>query len=185
MNVTATDLPGVVIVEPRVYRDPRGHLLEGWNRDRYAGSGMPSSFAQHNLAFSRRGVLRGLHFQEPHGQGKLIQAVSGEIYDVAVDVRAGSPTFGRSVGVPLSAGNNRQLWVPEGFAHGFCVTSESATVLYLCTDYYAPDSEHSIRWDDPDLAIDWPVREPVLSDKDAAAPRLRDLPRNALPRYRG
>jgi dTDP-4-dehydrorhamnose 3,5-epimerase len=115
----------------------------------------------------------------------LTQAVAGEIFDVAVDVRAGSPTFGRWVGFTLSAENNRQLWVPQGFAHGFCVTSDSATVLYLCTDFYAPDCEHAIRWDDPDLAVDWPVQEPVLSEKDAAAPRLRDLPRSALPSYRG
>jgi dTDP-4-dehydrorhamnose 3,5-epimerase len=185
VNVVPTELPGVVVVEPRVFRDDRGRLLETWNRARYLEAGIGATFVQDNVSVSRRGVLRGLHFQHPHDQGKLISVVHGQIFDVAVDVRHGSPTFGRWVGVTLSSDDGRQLWIPEGFAHGFCVTVDSAIVTYKCTARYAPESERAIRWEDADLGIRWPVDRPELSEKDAAAPLLRDLPQEALPAFRG
>jgi dTDP-4-dehydrorhamnose 3,5-epimerase len=138
---------------------------------------------QDNFSRSSKGILRGLHFQEPNAQGKLVQVLAGAVYDVAVDIRRGSPTFGRWVGVELSADNRRQLWVPPGFAHGFCVLSESADFHYKCTDFYSPTSEHGIAWNDPDLGIPWPVTSPLLSAKDSAAPRLKDAP--LLPTYAG
>jgi dTDP-4-dehydrorhamnose 3,5-epimerase len=175
MKVVETRLAGVLILEPRVFRDDRGHFLESWNSARYAEHGIPERFVQDNLSVSRRGVLRGLHFQYPSPQGKLVSAVQGAVFDVAVDLRKGSPTFGEWVGVELSQENHRQMWIPEGFAHGFQVTSESALFTYKCTEYYAPEHEGSLRWNDPDLAIEWPIPEPVLSSKDADAPLLRDL----------
>ena len=181
MNVEQTRLPGVVILNPRVHRDPRGFFMETWNRERYAESGLPSTFVQDNLSQSRRGVLRGLHYQHPGAQGKLLQVLHGEIYDVAVDIRRGSPTFGRWVGVVLSSDNQRQIYVPEGFAHGFVVTSDSALFSYKCTNPYRPQSEGTLLWNDPDLGIDWPIAEPILSPKDLVGVPLKDIPADRLP----
>lgn len=180
-----TRLPGVLILEPAVYRDARGFFLETWNQARYAEAGLPERFVQDNLSFSSRGVLRGLHYQHPHAQGKLLSVLQGEVFDVAVDLRVGSPTFARWEGVTLSAANRRQLYVPEGFAHGFLVTSETALVSYKCTEYYQPRYEAGVWWDDPDLGIAWPLAAPTLSPKDQAAPRLHTIPEGQLPRYRG
>lgn len=184
MRVTPTDLPGVLRLEPTVHRDARGHFVETWRRPAYAEAGLPSEFVQDNLSSSVRGVLRGLHFQHPRAQGKLVTVLAGEVFDVAVDVRAGSPTFGRWTGVTLSGETLHQLWIPPGFAHGFCCTSATALFAYKCTDLYDAASEGGIRWDDPDLGIRWPVAAPALSPKDAAFPRLRDIPRDRLPAYR-
>ena len=181
MNVIETALPGVLILEPRVFRDDRGYFLETWNLARCAGLGLPDRFVQDNLSSSSRGVLRGLHYQNPNGQGKLVSVPRGEVFDVAVDLRTDSPSFGEWVGVKLSDANNRSLYIPPGFAHGFVVLSESATFSYKCTEYYAPACEASLIWDDPDLAIAWPNRSPILSSKDLAAPRLRDVPSDRLP----
>ncbi len=183
METTATKLPGVVILEPKVYADDRGHFLELWNQSRYAEAGLPASFVQDNQSFSRRGVLRGLHFQNPNPQGKLVFVLAGEAFDVAVDIRRGSPTFGQWFGVTLSGENKRQVYVPPGFAHGFAVTGETAIVMYKCTNYYDSRAEGSIAWNDPAIGIQWPVANPVLSDKDGRAPRLADVPADRLPKY--
>ncbi len=183
MNVIETDLPGVLIVEPKVFGDERGFFMESWNGRRYEEAGLPGSFVQDNLSFSAHGVLRGLHFQNPQPQGKLVSVLQGEVFDVAVDIRIGSPTFGRWAGVTLSAENKRQFYVPPGFAHGFVVTSETALFFYKCTDYYAPSAEGVVLWNDPDIGIGWPVAEPVLSERDRAAPPLREMPEESLPRY--
>ncbi|WP_166829612.1 dTDP-4-dehydrorhamnose 3,5-epimerase [Thalassoroseus pseudoceratinae] len=180
MEIKSTKLDGVVIIEPKVFGDHRGFFMETWNAKRYQESGLNASFVQDNLSYSRRGILRGLHYQNPNTQGKLVSVLEGEVYDVAVDVRAGSKTFGEWVGVTLSAENKRQFYVPPGFAHGFCVTSEMALFVYKCTDFYDPQAEGSILWNDPDLGIDWPVDEPALSDKDKDAPRLKDVPLERL-----
>ncbi len=183
MQFVGTDLPGVVIIEPNAFADSRGYFLETWKADPYAAGIGAISFVQDNLSRSVKGVLRGLHYQTPHEQGKLVWAVRGRIFDVAVDVRAGSPTFGRWTGAELSDENHRQLWIPEGFAHGFLTLSEVADVAYKCTEIYAPDCEHILRWDDPDVAITWPdcgLETPMLSDKDAGGPRLSEA---ALPNY--
>jgi dTDP-4-dehydrorhamnose 3,5-epimerase len=183
MKIVPTELPGVVIVESPLYRDDRGYFMELWNRDRYAPLGLPDRFVQDNISSSSAGVLRGLHYQHPEPQGKLISVLEGSIYDVAVDIRGGSPTFGRWVGVELTAGRGRQVYIPEGFAHGFAVTAGPALVLYQCTSTYNPRFEGSIRWDDPDLGIAWPTPAPVLSPKDRAAPPLGEVPEGHLPRY--
>lgn len=183
MLIHTTNLPGVVIIEPRVFGDERGFFMETWNQARYAEAGLPERFVQDNLSFSRRGVLRGLHFQNPNGQGKLVSVLQGEVFDVAVDIRVGSPTFGQVASVLLSAENKRQFYIPPGFAHGFCVTSETALFAYKCTEFYEPKAEASLRWNDPALAIDWPIDAPELSAKDAAAPTLADFPRERLPVY--
>lgn len=183
MKVTEADLPGVFLVEPTIFKDGRGYFLETYHSERYADSGLPSEFVQQNLSFSTRGVLRGLHYQLGRPQGKLVMVVEGEIFDVAVDIRRGSPTYGRWTGTVLYAGNHRQIYIPEGFAHGFCVTGETAAVLYLCTDLYTPREERGIRWDDPALNITWPFRETILSGKDAAYPFLADIPPHDLPEF--
>ena len=185
MNIIETELPGVLIVEPKVFGDERGFFMESYNAGRYAEAGLPESFVQDNLSFSRRGVLRGLHFQNPQPQGKLVSVLQGEVFDVAVDIRIGSPTFGRWAGVTLSAENKRQFYVPPDFAHGFVVTSDVALFYYKCTDYYAPASEGSVLWNDPEIGIEWPIESPTLSEKDWAAPTLREKPEDALPRYAG
>ena len=176
MNIVETSLPGVVIIEPKVFGDDRGFFLETYQLARYAAAGITEPFVQDNLSRSARGTLRGLHFQEPNPQGKLVQALRGTVYDVAVDIRRGSPTFGRWFGAELSEQNRRQMWIPAGFAHGFCVVSESADFAYKCTANYAPEAGRAIAWDDPDLGIDWPITEPLLSAQDRNAPRLRDAP---------
>ncbi len=183
MKVEHTELPEVLLIKPDVFGDGRGFFLEAWNQQRFAEHGLKMHFVQDNVSFSRRGILRGLHFQNPHLQGKLVHVLDGEVFDVAVDIRLGSPHFGRWVGVHLSADNHWQLYVPEGFAHGFCVTSETALFAYKCTDLYQPKAEFSVRWDDPDLAIAWPVPSPSLSVKDQAGLNLKDIPRQALPLY--
>jgi dTDP-4-dehydrorhamnose 3,5-epimerase len=174
MKVSETELPGVLLVEPRVFSDERGFFLETFHAERYAAHGIPTALVQDNLSRSRHGTLRGLHFQEPKAQGKLVQVVRGTVFDVVVDVRRGSPTFGRWLGLELSGEAPRQLWIPPGFAHGFCVLSESADFYYKCTTLYAPEAERSIRWNDPQIGIQWPLRDPILSPKDAAAPLLAD-----------
>lgn len=183
MIVTPTALDGVLMIEPRVFTDSRGYFMETFQTERYRSTaGITEHFVQDNLSFSTRGTLRGLHLQHPHDQSKLVQVVAGEIFDVAVDVRPDSSTFGEWVGVVLSGENHRQLFIPQGFAHGFCVTGKSARVLYKTTDYYAPSDEIGILWSDPDLAIDWPVKRPLLSEKDSAYPILRAVPPEKLPR---
>ena len=181
MQVHATSIPGVLLFEPRVFGDARGFFLETFHAARYAEAGLRLPFVQDNWSRSARGILRGLHFQWPNPQGKLVSVVSGAVWDVAVDIRRGSPTFGQHVGVELTAENKRQLWVPPGFAHGFCVLSEAADFVYKCTALYEPQHDRGIRWNDPALAIAWPVEAPLLSQKDASAPLLADAP--VLPEY--
>ncbi|MFO8098300.1 MAG: dTDP-4-dehydrorhamnose 3,5-epimerase [Salinibacter sp.] len=177
MNVLDGDLPGVRVIEPEVYTDARGAFLETWNARDYGKHGLDVTFVQDNLSRSMPGVLRGLHFQNPRPQGKLITVLRGEVYDVVVDIRAGSDTFGEWEALTLSAENARQLYVPEGFAHGFLVTGDTDALFhYKCTDFYHPETEGVIRWDDPALDIDWPVEEPQLSPRDRTAPVLDDLP---------
>jgi len=182
MNVIETSLSGVLCVEPRRFRDTRGYFFETFRRDRYEDLGLPGDFVQDNVSFSGRGVLRGLHFQNPQPQGKLITVLQGEIFDVAVDIRVGSPTFLQWTGMMLSAENGRQLMIPEGFAHGFVVTGDSALVLYKCTSLYRPDCESSLAWNDPAIGIDWPLDAPVLSDKDRDAPIVANSAER-LPRF--
>lgn len=175
MEIRTTPLDGVLVVVPRVFGDDRGFFLETYNEKAYAQGGLDARFVQDNHSKSRRGTLRGLHAQLRHPQGKLVRAIEGEIFDVAVDVRRGSPTFGQWYGETLTAENFLQLYVPPGFVHGFCVLSECAQVEYKCTDFYDPEGELGVRWNDPDIGIDWPLDgEPLLSAKDAAAPLLRD-----------
>jgi dTDP-4-dehydrorhamnose 3,5-epimerase len=183
VNVVETDLPGVLIVEPKVFGDERGFFMETWNGRRYEDAGLPDRFVQDNLSYSSYGVLRGLHFQNPQPQGKLVSVLRGEVFDVAVDIRVGSPSFGRWTGVTLSDTNKRQFYVPEDFAHGFVVTSEAALFFYKCTNYYAPSSEGIILWNDPEIGIEWPTDAPILSDRDRAAPPLHEIPEGSLPRY--
>ena len=180
MNIISTEIRGVILIEPKVFGDDRGYFFETWNRRRFAAAGLDVDFVQDNLSYSQRGTLRGLHFQNPHAQGKLVSVLQGEVYDVVVDIRVGSPTFGRWLGIRLSAENRRQVYVSPGIAHGFCVTSESALFAYKCTDYYAPEAEATIAWDDPDLAIPWPVRDPILSAKDSRGIPLKDFPSERL-----
>jgi len=183
MKVTQTALPGVLILEPKVFGDERGFFMETWQRQRYRELGIDADFVQDNLSFSQAGVLRGLHFQNPNAQGKLVQVLQGEVYDVAVDIRIGSPSFGQWAAVRLSSENKRQFYVPPDFAHGFCVLSETALFSYKCTDYYNSDAEASIRWDDPAIGIKWPIDSPSLSEKDRDALTLDRLPRERLPVY--
>lgn len=181
MKLRETGLPGCVIVEPWVHGDARGCFFETWNRERYAEHGLDFEVAQSNVSVSERGVLRGLHYQWPDPQGKLVWVLEGEVYDVAVDVRRGSPTFGRWTAAYLSAANRRQLWIPEGFAHGFLTVSQRAVFCYLCTREYAAAADAGVRWNDAALAIDWPLSAPKLSAKDAAAPLLSEIAAERLP----
>ena len=183
MKVVETILPGCVIVEPAVFGDDRGFFFETWNADRYGQQGLPTKFVQSNVSSSSRGVLRGLHYQWPNPQGKLVSVLEGEVYDVAVDIRRGSPTFGQWAAVILSAENKRQFWIPEGFAHGFAVLSERAIFSYLCTAQYDKVADAGVRWNDPAIGIDWPVSAPLLSAKDEAAPLLADIAPERLPVY--
>ena len=185
MNVIETDLAGVLLIEPDVFHDERGHFLEVFHAERYARAGIGGPFLQDNASFSTRGVLRGLHFQNPMPQAKLVWVAEGEVLDVAVDIRQGSPGFGKWTSARLSGDNHRQLYIPEGFAHGFCVISATARLVYKCSDRYDPSAEAVVLWNDPDLAIAWPVGSPQLSPRDAAAPRLKDLDPARLPRYPG
>ena len=177
MKFFETKLPGVIRIEPAVHGDDRGFFMETWQAKRFAEAGIDQAFVQDNFSHSAKGTLRGLHYQIQQAQGKLVRVVSGEVFDVAVDLRRSSPHFGQWVGVLLSADNKQQLWVPPGFGHGFLVVSDTAEFEYKCTDFYAPEHERSIRWDDPDIGVDWPLEnglEPLLSAKDAAAPFLKD-----------
>ena len=183
MQVTPQSFPEILLIEPRVFRDRRGHFLEIFQARRYSEYGMPADFVQDNLSYSLRGVVRGLHYQLRFPQGKLVVPLTGEIWDVVVDIRRGSPTFGQWLSVTLSADPCRQLYVPPGFAHGFAVVSDEATVMYKCTDFYHPEDEYGLIWNDPDLAIPWPAAAPLLSDKDGQYPRLRDMPPEELPVY--
>ena len=183
MQVTTTDIPDLLLIEPNVFRDPRGLFLETYHAHRYADAGIPGPFVQDNLSQSLRGTLRGLHYQEPHAQGKLVMVTEGAVYDVVVDIRKGSPSFGRWYGAEISAENRLQIYVPPGCAHGFYVTSDRASFLYKCTDYYAPGDERGILWSDPALAIPWPVATPVLSAKDQTYKTLAEM-ESELPRYR-
>jgi dTDP-4-dehydrorhamnose 3,5-epimerase len=182
VRVIPTKLEGVLILEPRSFGDQRGYFMEIFQATRYAEAGIDRSFVQDNLSFSVRNTLRGLHYQHPNGQAKLVQVVTGEIFDVAVDIRLGSPTFGQWEGVILSAENRRQLFIPEGFAHGFCVLSATAHFLYKCSEYYSPNDEGGIRWDDPDIAISWPIDAPILSDRDRLFPFLNQMITERMPR---
>lgn len=184
MKVIETKLPGVLIIEPKVFGDSRGFFTETWNQARYEAAGIKGDFVQDNLSFSTRGVLRGLHFQNPKAQGKLVSVLQGEVYDVAVDIRVGSPTFGQWVGVYLSGENHRQLWIPPDFAHGFCVTSDTVLFAYKCTNLYAPEADGGILWNDPDIAIEWPMTDVRLSEKDKVQPLLKDADRSRLPLYK-
>ncbi|MEL7635315.1 MULTISPECIES: dTDP-4-dehydrorhamnose 3,5-epimerase [Sporomusa] len=183
MKCYSTVLPEVKIIEPAVYEDSRGFFLETWNFAQYVQAGITANFVQDNLSLSSKGVLRGLHYQQPNPQGKLIYVLQGEVFDVAVDIRYGSPTFGQWVGVLLSALNRRQLYIPEGFAHGFCAVSDTVLFAYKCTAFYSPASEKGVCWNDPGLNITWPVSEPILSDKDKQYRCLSEIAREDLIKY--
>jgi dTDP-4-dehydrorhamnose 3,5-epimerase len=183
MIVRPLAIPGTLLFEPKVFGDDRGFFFEAFHAARYAEAGIEGDFVQDNLSRSSRGVLRGLHLQNPEGQGKLVQVLEGEVFDVGVDVRVGSPTFGQHVHAWLSADNHHQLYIPPGFAHGFFVTSETALFAYKCTEYYRPELELGVAWDDPDIGIAWPAGDKTLSPRDAKHRRLADIPREELPRY--
>ncbi len=183
VKVIQTDLPGCLVLEPQVFGDERGFFYESFNRDKFGAVGLPTDFVQGNVSSSSRGVLRGLHYQWPRPQGKLVSVLEGEVWDVAVDIRRNSPDFGRWTAAVLSAQNKRHFWIPEGFAHGFVVLSECALFTYLCTATYDRAADASLRWDDATLAIDWPVSAPLLSDKDQNAPFLSDIPAERLPLF--
>ena len=182
MRLIETGIPELLVVEPVVHGDSRGYFMESWHAGRYRAHGLPDSFVQFNVSRSGAGVIRGLHYQHPHAQGKLVSVLEGRVFDVAVDIRSDSPTFRQWAGVELSAENHRQMYVPEGFAHGFCVLGEHALLAYLCTAQYHAESDAVVAWDDPDIGVEWPVEPLSLSAKDRKAPRLRDLGLEKLPR---
>jgi dTDP-4-dehydrorhamnose 3,5-epimerase len=184
MKVIRTEFKEVLILQPDSFSDNRGYFMETYHRERYEQLGIRTSFVQDNLSYSVKGTLRGLHYQYPHGQAKLVQAIRGEIFDVAVDIRLGSPSFGKWVSIVLSEENKRQLYVPAGFAHGFCVLSETALVHYKCSEFYAPECEGGILWCDASVGVNWPISTPLLSDKDRGYPCLNDIPKNRLPVYK-
>jgi dTDP-4-dehydrorhamnose 3,5-epimerase len=181
MKVRTTEFPEVLVIEPRLFTDERGHFWETYNSERYREHGIPARFVQDNLSLSLKGVLRGLHYQLGRPQGKLVWVVDGEVFDVVVDIRRSSPNFGRWISFTLTGQDCRQLYIPEGFAHGFCVLSDSVTFLYKCTDYYSPQEERGVPWDDSSLGIDWPVKKPILSPKDLTYPTLRNVSADQLP----
>ena len=180
MNIISCEIAGLRIIEPKVFGDARGFFMESWNRQRYWEAGIEFDFVQDNISLSRQGILRGLHFQNPKGQGKLVYVLQGEVFDVAVDIRRGSPTFGRWHGLTLSAENKRQFFIPPGFAHGFAVLSETALFAYKCTELYTPQNEITLAWNDPEIGIQWPLEQPLLSEKDLRGLLLRDIPRERL-----
>lgn len=184
MIVKKTALDGLLIIEPKVFRDERGEFMEVWHHEQYKAAGIESAFIQDNLSLSRKGVLRGMHFQNPGGQGKLVSVLAGEVFDVAVDLRVDSPTFKQWVGVTLSGENRTQLFIPPGFGHGFLVTGEDAVFLYKATAFYKPEYEYTIRWDDPEIGIKWPGPIRLMSDKDKHGPLLKDFGEDRLPRIR-
>ncbi|MBN2063547.1 MAG: dTDP-4-dehydrorhamnose 3,5-epimerase [Sedimentisphaerales bacterium] len=183
MNIIKTEIEGVIIFEPRVFKDSRGFFLETFSSGRYIAAGLTRPFVQDNHSFSGKGTVRGLHYQLTQPQGKLVYCITGEIFDVAVDIRQGSPTFGRWTGTILSRENHRQMFIPEGFAHGFCVLSETADVSYKCTDVYKPGDDYGILWNDPEIGIEWPIDMSIalLSDKDMKNPRLSQADKSTLP----
>jgi dTDP-4-dehydrorhamnose 3,5-epimerase len=181
LNVSETSLPGVLVIEPRVFGDARGFFMETYRADIFLQAGIELPFVQDNHSRSARGVLRGLHYQEPNAQGKLVRCTRGALFDVAVDIRVGSPHFAQWFGVELSEANKKMMWVPPGFAHGFCALTDETDLVYKCTSYYDAANDRSILWSDPDIGIEWPVRDPALSAKDANAPRLKDAV--VLPKY--
>ena len=183
MKLVSTALSGCMVIEPAVFGDSRGFFYETWNAERFREHGLPSQFVQSNVSRSMKGVLRGLHYQWPRPQGKLVSVLEGEVFDVAVDIRRGSPTFGKWAAVVLSAENRRQFWIPAGFAHGFAVLSDTALFNYLCTDVYVKEADAGIRWNDAEIAVDWPLSAPLLSAKDEQAPFLKNIPENRLPVY--
>jgi dTDP-4-dehydrorhamnose 3,5-epimerase len=183
MKIITTSLEGILIIEPKTFKDKRGFFMETYNRNRYNESGINTTFVQDNLSYSLKNTVRGLHFQVKHPQAKLIQVISGEIFDVAVDLRPGSATFGKWTGIHLSDENRRQVFIPEGFAHGFCVLSEFARFCYKCSDFYAPGDEGGIIWSDPDIGIEWPVENPIISEKDKQYHRLSRLTAEQLPSF--
>lgn len=180
MKVEATPIPGLVVIEPKVFGDHRGYFFETWSKTRYEEIGVRGTFVQDNVSYSTHGILRGLHIQNPSPQGKLVSVLKGEVYDVAVDLRNGSPTFGRWFGMTISAENRKQLFIPPGFAHGFAVTGDDAMFQYKCTDYYNPQGEFTLAWDDPEVGVQWPLKNPTLSAKDKGGLKLRDIPRDRL-----
>jgi dTDP-4-dehydrorhamnose 3,5-epimerase len=180
VNIRSTPLSGVLVVETSIHRDHRGHFIELYRQSRYDEAGIQRDFVQDNLSYSTANVLRGLHYQNPSAQSKLVSALFGEVWDVVVDIRQGSPTFGKWFGETLSNENGFQMWVPEGFAHGFVVLSPQAVVSYKVSTYFDSSADGSVLWNDPDIGIEWPVAEPILSDKDARAPRLKDVPPERL-----
>jgi dTDP-4-dehydrorhamnose 3,5-epimerase len=184
LKLIESAVPGCIVIEPDVFGDARGFFYESFNARKFADAGLPTGFVQTNVSRSAQGVLRGLHYQWPNPQGKLVSVLEGEVYDVAVDIRVGSPTFGRWAAAILSDDNKRHFWIPEGFAHGFAVLSENATFTYQCTALYDRAAAAGIRWNDAAIAIDWPLGAPVLSDKDSAAPFLADIAHDLLPPYR-
>jgi dTDP-4-dehydrorhamnose 3,5-epimerase len=183
MKTQKTELDGVLIIEPDVFNDQRGYFFETYQRQRYADVGIRADFVQDNLSFSKKGTLRGLHYQHPHDQSKLVQVIQGKVFDVAVDIRRGSPTFGKWVGRHLSDKNKKQIYIPKGFAHGFCVLSDTALFHYKCSDLYASECEGGVLWSDPDVGIDWPVALPTISEKDAGFTCLKDISEDKLPFY--
>ena len=184
-KIIETELPGLLVIEPMVFEDPRGLFMEIYNASPNSHGPVNKRFVQDNLSSSQRGVIRGMHYQYPSGQAKLVQALQGEVFDVAVDLRRGSPTFKKWVGVTLSDRNHRQLYIPQGFAHGFAVLSDQALFFYKCSDYYAPPCEHGIHYADPVIGIQWPIEAPLISEKDAALPMLKDVPDEHLPDFMG
>ncbi|MFQ6606390.1 MAG: dTDP-4-dehydrorhamnose 3,5-epimerase [Fidelibacterota bacterium] len=184
MKVEKTAIGDVLLITPVVHADARGYFFESYREEIYAAKGLPTRFVQDNQAASTQGVLRGLHYQLHFPQGKLVQVVLGTVYDVAVDIRRGSPTFGQYVGYILTEENHHQFYIPEGFAHGYCVISEQAVFQYKCTETYHPEDEYGIRWDDPEIAIDWPIENPLLSEKDASLPALKAVPTHHLPEFK-
>ena len=183
MKVTTYPIPGLLLIEPKRFGDARGWFAEVWQDHRYREAGIAEIFVQDNMAMSQKGVLRGLHYQLHHPQAKLVSVIWGEIFDVAVDVRRSSPTFGQWVGCVLSAENRDALWVPPGFAHGFLALSDTVGLAYKCTDFYAPEHEHVIRWDDPDIGIEWPVENPIISEKDNQFQKLSCITAEKLPSF--
>ena len=184
MQVIETSIPGTLFIEPDVFQDARGFFLETYHKKRYSEAGIDKPFVQDNHSHSKQGTLRGLHYQLKKAQDKLVYVITGEIFDVLVDIRRGSPTFGQWLGTILSADNKRQLFAPKGLAHGFCVLSEAADIIYKCTDLYAPDDEYGIFWADPGIDIDWPIENPTLSNKDSQNPILSEIKADLLPIYR-
>jgi len=182
VKITPTPLEGVMIIEPGFFGDSRGFFMEGWKSGSYTALGLPARMMQSNFSRSVQGVLRGLHFQYPEPQGKLVSVLEGAVFDVAVDIRVGSPGFGRWTGVELDAQKHLQLYVPEGFAHGFCVLSKTALVHYMCTREFAPEHDAAIAWNDPDIGVEWPIEPRSVSAKDSAAPRLSEIPEPELPK---